>query len=187
VNGIVEIRSTSSEGVCSIVVDLEKDESERASVVTDIRNAVLSVDLPDEIRETPRIREFKSSMKAIINIAMYLEDKEFLRDVDRKKLQNYVHSLENRLLALAEVNSVDKTGYLKEELQVLLDPEKLSRNRLPVHRINASHLSQFQNGFLGGYGDPLYFRVHTYSGGDTWLRCQQHDTGRGYHCHGYDR
>src|SRR6056297_1878661 len=132
VNGLEEIRSTSSEGVCSIMVDLEKDTGDRATIITDIRNAVLSVNLPDEIRDTPDIREFKSSRKAIIDIAMYLDDVEFLKDADRKKLQKYVHSLENRLLGLEEINSISKTGYLKEELQVMLDPVKLARNRLPV-------------------------------------------------------
>ncbi len=132
VNGLEEIRSTSSEGVCSIMVDLEKDTGDRATIVTDIRNAVLSVNLPDEIRDTPVIREFKSSRKAIIDVAVYLDDVEFLKDTDRKKLQRYTHSLENRLLGLEEINSISKTGYLKEELQVMLDPVKLARNRLPV-------------------------------------------------------
>lgn len=136
VNGIEEIRSTSSEGTCNISLELEKDIEEQATVIGDIRNSVLSVDLPSEIRDTPVMRQFKSSRKAIIDVAVYMENKEFLNDKDRKILQTYSHALENRLLGLEQVNSITMHGYLTEELQVRVNPARLERYRLPLSTLS---------------------------------------------------
>jgi len=78
VNGIEQITSTSSEGRASIIAELEKDRGDRSNTVSDIKNTVLSVNLPVEILDLPSIKEFKSSLKAIIDIGVYLKDKEFL-------------------------------------------------------------------------------------------------------------
>ena len=146
VDGLEEVRSTSSEGISTIMVDLQKNSKNRNNIVTDIRNAVLSVKLPDEILEHPEIREFKSSKKAIIDVGIYFTDKKYLSISDRKKLQRIAHTLENRLINLPEINSVNKRGYLKEELQILIDPNKLNYYRLSartvMNAINTANVRQ---------------------------------------------
>lgn len=135
VDGIEDILSTSSEGSSSIEVELASDPSGRDNIVSEIRNTVLSVQLPDEILDTPTIQEFKSSKKAIIDIGIYLKDKKYLNVEDRKKLQKIAHTLENHLVAQPEINSITKRGYLKEELQIKLNP-----NILPYYQLSISSI-----------------------------------------------
>lgn len=146
VDGIEDVLSRSSEGSCSIDVELTPDFEKRDQIVSEIRNTVLSVDLPDEVMDPPRIREFKSSKKAIIDIGIYFKEKKYLSVESRKKLQKIAHTLENRLVSLPEINSVTKRGYLKEELQIKLNPQRLSFYELSVRSIlsaiNAANVRQ---------------------------------------------
>lgn len=137
-DGIEEIRSTSSESLSSITLDLQENNPDRDTIVLEIRNTVLSVKLPAEITETPQIMEFKNSKKAVIDLGIFFSDKKYLSTSDRQKLQGLVHTIENRLINLTEVHSVSKQGYLKEELQVLIQPSKLEKYQLPIRSVISS-------------------------------------------------
>jgi len=134
--GIETIKSTSSEGNCSITVEIENDAKNRNNIVTEIRNAVTNVNLPDDVMDKPRIKEFKSSQKAIIDIGIYFENEHFLNSKNRKLLQTYAHNLENRLLSSAKINSITKKGYYKEEFRIELNPYKLLEYRIPVSTVS---------------------------------------------------
>ncbi len=135
VSGIVKIESTSSEGTSSIVVEMDEDEGARDTVITEIRNTVYSVNLPDEVDELPEIRQFKTSRKAIIDIGLYFEDSPYLTIDKRKKLQHHAQILEQRFLMLPEINSINRRGYLQEEFQILLDPGRLVSYRIPINTV----------------------------------------------------
>lgn len=137
-DGIEEIRSTSGESISSITIDLQENMAHRNSVVAEIRNTVLGVNLPAEITETPNIREFKNSKKAVIDLGIYFPDSKILTTQQRKKLQMLVHTLENRLINRREIHSVNKQGYLKEELQILIQPQKLEFYRLSLRDVIAN-------------------------------------------------
>src|SRR5690606_9932796 len=66
-------------------------------------------------------------------------------DVDsRTELQKYALAFEQRLLALKEISGVEKQGYLRPEIQILIHPQKLKeydislaevRNQITTHHV----------------------------------------------------
>jgi multidrug efflux pump subunit AcrB len=135
VDGIHQITSTTSVGQSSVSVEIEQDFHDVDEVVTEIRNTVLDVDLPDEIIDDPHIRVFKTSKKAIIDIALYNENVHLLDTAQRRDLQKYVYALENQLLNSPAVNSIDRRGYLQEEIQIKVFPQKLLRYEIPFSTV----------------------------------------------------
>lgn len=126
VSGIEQITSTSSTGTSSIRIVIDEYYPKKAEVVQDIKDAVSRARLPSEVRKIPKIRQFKSSEKAIIDIGIYLKSERLLSEESRKKLQKFAASFENQIVALDEISSVDRTNYLKPELQILVN-SKLNR------------------------------------------------------------
>jgi multidrug efflux pump subunit AcrB len=135
IDGIKSIQSTSSQGSSSISVELEKNLPNRENLISEIRNAANRTKLPSEITDLPQVREFKTSRKAIIDIALYFEKEDLLDKKTRGKLQKYALTLENKLLTIPEVNSVNRSGYLQNELQVLLNPRKLRQYRISAAQV----------------------------------------------------
>lgn len=134
-DGIFSIKSTSSVGSCSIRVELEQDNPDRDEVVAEIKNTVLEVKLPNDVINQPRIREFKTSKKAIMDIALIHTGKHLLDNESRRFLQTYALALENQLLNLSEVNSINRSGYLKEEIQIKAYPSKLIKFNIPFNTV----------------------------------------------------
>ncbi|HMB00995.1 MAG TPA: efflux RND transporter permease subunit, partial [Spirochaetota bacterium] len=106
----------------------------------------LEVRLPDEVRDEPRIRQFKTGQKAVLDIAVINTNCELLNNRNRYHLQQLGLSLENQLTSLAEVSSISRSGYLKKEMQVNLDPDKLRIYNIPVstvlNKINSHNIRQ---------------------------------------------
>lgn len=134
-DGIYSIRSTSSVGSCNIRVELEPGLADRDSVINEIRTTVLDVRLPDDVIDDPVIREFKTSKMAILDVAIYNTNYHLLDDQGRKELQKYTLALENQLLNLNEVSTISRSGYLQEEMQVNLIPEKLIQYNIPISTV----------------------------------------------------
>ncbi len=134
-DGVYKVTSTTSVGQSSINIEIEQDYPNIDEVVTEIRNTVLDVNLPDEIIDDPSIRVFKTSKKAIIDIAIYNKDVHLLDVEERRALQKYVFALENQLLSLSQVNSVDRRGYLQEEIQIKVHPKKLLKYEIPFSTV----------------------------------------------------
>lgn len=135
IDGVYRVTSTSSVSSSSITVELEQDYPNKDEAITEIRNEVADVKLPDEVIEDPSVRVFKTSKKAIIDIALINEDVAMLNIDSRRMLQQYVFALENQLLNLSEVNSVNKSGYLQEELQIKVYPERLRTYDIPFNTV----------------------------------------------------
>ena len=62
-----------------------------------IRNAALGTKLPPEVRDKPHVRVFKSSKKAIIDIALIHTKAHLLDNDQRQQLQRYAAALELQL------------------------------------------------------------------------------------------
>jgi len=135
IDGVRQITSTSSAGRASISIEIEQDYANIDEAVTEIRNTVLDVDLPDDIIDDPDVRVFKTSKKAILDVALIHKDRRILDTESRRELQKYAFALYNQLMALPEINSVDKQSYLQEELQIKIDPVKLSRFDIPFNTV----------------------------------------------------
>lgn len=135
IDGIYRITSSTGIGTSRVTAEIEKDNTDKDEVITEIRNTVLGVDLPKDITDDPRVRVFKTSRKAIIDIGMFLQGENILDVKSRDKLQSYSLALENRLLSLPEISSVDRSGYLDEEIHIKIYPEKLVEYRIPFNTV----------------------------------------------------
>ena len=135
IDGVKEIRSTSTEGKCSITLEFESGYPDMDNALNDIRSAVNGVNLPSEIRDMPRIRRWKTSQKAIIDIGIYMDDVRMLDTKSRLKLQKLAYALENRLTSLPEISEVSKSAYLKEEIQIILIPAQMRRYNISVTEV----------------------------------------------------
>ena len=136
IDGVYRVTSTSSHGSTTVSVELEQDYSNKDEVITEIRNAVLDVDLPEDVRDDPTVRVFKTSKKAIVDIALIHKDMHLLDIQTRQLLQQYAVSLENQLINLSAVNSINKSGFFKEEIQININPQKLVRYNIPLSQVS---------------------------------------------------
>lgn len=134
-DGIYRITSTASQESTTVTVELEKDYPDKDEAITEIRNAVSGVDLPEEIRNEPSVRVFKTSRKAILDVALIHTGAHLLGTEDRQLLQKYSLALETQLVNLPQVNSVNRKGYFQPELQVKVKPEKLIRYDIPISQV----------------------------------------------------
>jgi len=133
-DGVYRVTSTSSDGGCIISIDFEQNYSVLDKALMEVRNAVLDVELPDDV-DDPEVHVWQTTKMAIIDIALTDKTKHLLDVKSRKRLQQYAYNLEQQLLNLPEVNSVEKSGYLQEEIQVKVDPKKLLYYELPFNTV----------------------------------------------------
>ncbi len=134
-DGVYRVTSTSSDGSSSISVELEHNMPNRDEVIMEIRNAALDVNLPDDVLDEPSVRVFKTSKKAIIDVAIIDKNVHLLDNQSRISLQAYAHALENQLLNLSGINSVDMSGYMQQEIQIMAVPEKLRKYNIPFNTV----------------------------------------------------
>lgn len=135
VDGIHRIYSSVSRGATTVSVELEQDLANKNETITEIRNAALGTRLPPEVRDKPSVRVFKSSKKAIIDIALIHTKAHLLSNPQRQELQRLAISLELQLTNLSQINSINRSGYLQEELQINVDPKKLVRYQIPLSQV----------------------------------------------------
>lgn len=135
VDGVYRLYSSVSRGTTNVTVELERDYPNKDEAITEIRNAALGADLPPEVRNKPRVRVFKSSKKAIIDIALIHTQAHLLNNQQRQELQRYAAALEMQLVNLQQINSINRSGYLQQELQVNVDPQKLVKYQIPLSQV----------------------------------------------------
>ena len=118
INGIKEIRSTSTEGVSSIVVEFEPDISidEAFSKVRD-KVDIAKADLPSDVEE-PMVAEIDFSQFPILTINLSAP-------YPLTRLKKVAENLEDELEAIPSVLAVDIIGGLDREVQVNVDLAKL--------------------------------------------------------------
>ncbi len=125
ISGIYEVTSSSNPNQCIIRVFLEAAHPDKDEAITEIRNNILDVRLPDAIIDVPRVFSIKSSRKDILELGIYHTGSHLMDDRARHELQGYALALENQLLNLPEVSEIRRTGWLEEEIQVQVYPQKL--------------------------------------------------------------
>lgn len=132
-DGVYRLRSSSSVGQASVTVEIEQDYPDFDGALSEIRNAVLDVDFPDEVLDDPSIRVFKTSKKAILDIALIHREHPILNTAARRELQQYALALENQLVSLPEIHNVNRRGYHQEELQIKVHPQELLKYEIPFN------------------------------------------------------
>jgi len=133
--GLEEVVTTSSVGTSNIRIVLDDDYPDKDSVVQDLKEAILRANLPSEVRDLPRIRQFKSAEKAILDIGIYHKDAKSLDPKTREELQRYVLGFESQMLALKEISSVSLSHYRKPELQILVNPKEKLKMQISLSKV----------------------------------------------------
>ncbi|MFH1868214.1 MAG: efflux RND transporter permease subunit [Candidatus Omnitrophota bacterium] len=119
VDGIKEIRSSSTTGISFLTVELDPDASDKKKVVDDIKNAVDRVkNLPKDIVEDPVAIEIDSKQYPIIEVSLS-------GDMSEKELQHNADLIEDIIENIKGVAKAAKSGYRNSEMQVLVDPVKM--------------------------------------------------------------
>ena len=133
-SGIRQITSTTTQGLSSIQLELDRDANV-LDVKTDVSDAVSRVPMPDDVLDDPRVSLFNISRKAILDIGITLTDSALLSLNDRLKLQQVARQLKAFLLSNSAFSDVNFTGYLSEEMNINIDPEAINTHKLPLNSI----------------------------------------------------
>jgi multidrug efflux pump subunit AcrB len=134
-DGIYSITSSTSIGTSSVTVEIDRHYPDKDELITEIRNVVLDVDLPADVIDDPNVRVFKTSRKAIIDIALISKGQAILDVAERKKLHSYALVLENKLQSLSEVSFIQRSGDRDQEIIVKVDPNSLYQYEIPFNKV----------------------------------------------------
>ncbi len=146
IDGVFRITSTVNRGSTVVMIELENGIPNKNEAITEIRNAALGTVLPPDVRDKPYVHVFKSSKKAIIDVALIHKKAHLLTNDQRLEMQRYAAALELQLVNMPQINSVNRHGYLQEELQINVDPAKLLRYQIPlsqvINEVTTNHIRQ---------------------------------------------
>ena len=120
--------SVSSEGFTHIVVQIDQDAKDVQQVKQNIRTAVSngSANFPSDAK-SPVIQEIKTNKEML---------KLVLRgDLPYKELRDTLDDLAKKIETYDGVASVDKRGYLKDEIKINIDPKKLATYKLSIDNV----------------------------------------------------
>jgi len=119
VDGIKEIKSSSSAGASLVILKIDPDEKDKKKVISDVQSAVDKVkDLPKDIYQDPVVVEVSSKQYPIIEVSLSGR-------MSETRLQYYADGIEDRLEDIKGVARAQKSGYRDREIQVHVDPEKM--------------------------------------------------------------
>ena len=88
ISGLKQVSSTSAYSTSSFGIRFESNLPNLQEKIQEVKEAIDTVDFPREA-EDPFYRQFRSSEKAIIDIGIFLKNKELLDVQSRLKLQKY--------------------------------------------------------------------------------------------------
>ena len=149
VGGIKNITSTSREGLSSIIVTLESNVKDVVTVKNDIRNAVNRVgNLPEEVVDLPSVLDFNIMEIPIININ--IDGSGF----DYAEARQITDDMEKALSMVKGVSRINKNGYLESEIQIKVDPDKLSKYNISINEVIAVISSRNARFTLGDNNQP---------------------------------
>ncbi len=122
VDGVDKLLSASMEGLSVITVRLDPDAEDSAKILTDLQKAVdrAASELPADLPSKPLVDELSSTKMPVMEIHITGE-------VSEEALRRTARQLEDSLREIPGVAGVDKVGYRKREVRILLDPDRLQR------------------------------------------------------------
>jgi len=138
-----KIQSTSQSDYSMIVVEFDTDvKTELAK--QKVKDAVdkAKSDLPTDLTQEPDIQEFAFSEFPIMYVNVS-------GDYDGIKLKEYADKLQDRFEELGEITRADIVGAPEREIQVIVDPYKLSAARISFTDVENA-ISRENNDITGG-------------------------------------
>jgi multidrug efflux pump subunit AcrB len=137
INGIQSIRSETTTGSCRVFIELQPNNPDRAGTIDEIKEAVDKLTFPEDVKDTVRVREFKSSNRPILDIILYNERAIMLTEQQRMELQSIADLFQERLLRLTMVSEVNTSAYLEDKIEIYVRPEKLQEYEISLTEILA--------------------------------------------------
>ena len=137
INGIKDIKSTSSQGFSYILVVFNTDVETKVAL-QDCKDAVDDAmdDLPDDLPADPVVQDIDASEFPIININLS-------GDYSIDELKKYGEILEDRIEALPEISKVEIQGINEKEIQINADPLKMAAHKISFGDIESA--VEFEN------------------------------------------
>ena len=127
-NGIDRMVSVSYPGTGRITLELDPDATNRERLVSDTQLAVDRADLPNDLPDDPSVIEIDGAVFPIIQLAISAPR-------DPVALKRLGDRIKDDLLELPGVAKIAIQGGRKAEIRVVVDPEKLRRERISVGEI----------------------------------------------------
>ncbi|HMB00427.1 MAG TPA: efflux RND transporter permease subunit [Spirochaetota bacterium] len=129
VDGLKQVTSRSTEGMSTVIVDIDADYSDsKTEVINDLRSAVDSVnDLPDDAQD-PQLIDIKMEMIPVISVAV-------AGKADKAKLREAAKLIENDLKQIEGVGKLEIDGYQDQEIWIEVDPDKLKEMDIDISEV----------------------------------------------------
>ncbi len=122
VDGVDKVLSSSMESLSVITVRLDPDAEDPEGILADVQKAVdrASAELPADLPKKPLVEELSSTVVPVMEIHV-------TGAVSEEALRRTARQLEDSLREVQGVAGVDKVGYRRREVRILLDPDRMQR------------------------------------------------------------
>lgn len=122
VEGIRKLYSNSMENLSIITITLDLDAAEKHAIMRDIQQAVdrAVVRLPGDLLEKPQLEELSTLVTPVMEVHV-------TGDVPEAMLRDVARNMADGLREVEGIASVEKLGYRRPEVRIMLEPEKLAR------------------------------------------------------------
>jgi len=131
VDGIKEMRSASAASLSFMYIKLDPDEPDKQKIIRDIKSAVDRVKVLPKDVDDPIVTEITGKQYPIIEVSLS-------GDMSEQMLQKHADALEDIIEDIKGVARAKKSGYREREMQILVDPEKLSDYYVSIDEIEAA-------------------------------------------------
>ena len=126
IENIVKVKTTASEGQCSVAVELEMD-ADKAKALDDIKAQVNAISTFPANTERPIVSQV--TMRSLVaQIAVH-------GDTDERSLKNITESIRKDLLELPEVSLVETLYMRADEISVEISEATLRRHQLTLDQV----------------------------------------------------
>ncbi len=127
-NGVDKMISMSFPGSGRITLELDPDSSNRDRIANDVTLAVNRAKIPSDLPFDPVVTEVDGSVFPVIRLAL-------AAPVDELALKRMGDDIKDDLLNIKGVAQVIVQGERKAEIRVVVDPQRLARERMSVGEI----------------------------------------------------
>jgi len=128
IDGVKKITSTSFAGSMEILIEVDPNYTDRSRFVSDVQQGVNRAVLPDNLPADPFVKEIKSEQTPVISLSIF-------GSIPELELKHIANMIEDDLLALPGVSSVNVKGDRKEEIRITLNPEKMAKHHVSTEEV----------------------------------------------------
>ena len=122
VEGVKKVYSNSMENLSVITISLDLDAAEKQEIMRNIQQAVdrAFARLPQDLREKPRIEELSTLVTPVMEVHV-------TGDVPETLLREVARTVADGLREVEGIASVEKRGYRRPEVRIMLNSAKLAK------------------------------------------------------------